>query len=137
MPWKADYVEALVGAGQTQRAIGILEELEWQGRAAQSRWAAASSLRCRTLLGENNWENIGQEALVALNGLPIEQGRAHLVLGERYRRHRRTSEARRHLKAAAEIFASCGANPWAARAQRSWARLAHPPNGELGREDCY
>jgi len=40
----------------------------------------------------------------------------HLTYGERLRRDRDTSGARRHLSAAREIFNQLGATPWAARA---------------------
>ncbi len=94
VPWKADYVEALVGAGQPEQARESLAKLEAQARATQSRWATGASQRCRTLIGDSDWEALGREAIATLHGLPIEQARAHLVLGEQLRRARRLREAR-------------------------------------------
>ena len=47
---------------------------------------------------------------------PFDLARIHLTYGERLRRDRATGDARRHLRAAREIFDQLGATPWAARA---------------------
>jgi DNA-binding CsgD family transcriptional regulator len=47
---------------------------------------------------------------------PFDLARIHLNFGERLRRLKVTSEARRHLTAALDTFRQLGAEPWAARA---------------------
>jgi DNA-binding CsgD family transcriptional regulator len=47
---------------------------------------------------------------------PFDLARVHLAYGERLRRDRATSDARRHLSAAREIFSQLSAAPWVARA---------------------
>jgi DNA-binding CsgD family transcriptional regulator len=96
----------------------MLNDLERQGRAAGSPWAQAVSLRCRAILNDEDWETLGNQAITDLEGLPLDQGRAHLIVGERLRRVRQPNDARRHLRSAGQLFASCGATPWAARAER-------------------
>ncbi|MEU7860738.1 AAA family ATPase [Nonomuraea sp. NPDC049141] len=49
---------------------------------------------------------------------PFDLARIHLTYGSHLRRINRTSDARRHLTAATEIFHRLGAIPWAARADR-------------------
>jgi len=48
---------------------------------------------------------------------PWEAARTHLAFGERLRRERRKTEARTHLRAAAELFDRLGAAPWSDRAR--------------------
>ena len=60
---------------------------------------------------------------------PFDLARVHLTYGERRRRDRDTSDARRHLSAAREIFNQLGAAPWAARASselRATGQLVGP-----------
>jgi DNA-binding CsgD family transcriptional regulator len=116
--WRADYVEALAGAGRTGQALEELDNLERQGRAAQSPWALAASLRCRALLADKDWETFGHQAIAELEDFPLDQARTHLIVGERLRRERRPTDARRHLRSAAHMFVLCGATPWATRAER-------------------
>ena len=47
---------------------------------------------------------------------PFDLARVQLAYGERLRRGKVTSEARRHLTAAVETFQRLGARPWAVRA---------------------
>jgi DNA-binding NarL/FixJ family response regulator len=47
---------------------------------------------------------------------PYEEARTELVLGERLRRRRLRSDARKHLRAAFDTFERLGAQPWADRA---------------------
>jgi DNA-binding CsgD family transcriptional regulator len=118
VPWKADYVEALAQAGQSRQAWRVLEDLERQAHAVGCTSAMAAARRCRTLLGEDLADDLGEAAIAASEGFPIEQARAHLILGERLRRERRVAEARGHLRTAVQTFVRCGASPWAARAER-------------------
>jgi DNA-binding CsgD family transcriptional regulator len=49
-------------------------------------------------------------------GLPVQEARTRLVLGELLRRERRTTAARRELRAVAAAFERMGAHPWLGRA---------------------
>jgi DNA-binding CsgD family transcriptional regulator len=57
---------------------------------------------------------------------PFDLARMHLTYGERLRRDRATSDARRHLSAAREIFTQLGAAPWAARASGELRATGQP-----------
>jgi DNA-binding CsgD family transcriptional regulator len=49
-------------------------------------------------------------------GLPFDRARLELRFGELLRRARRRTDARRHLRAALDLFAQLGAAPWEQRA---------------------
>lgn len=57
---------------------------------------------------------------------PFDLARVHLTYGERLRRDRATSDARRHLSAAQDIFSQLGAAPWAARASSELRATGQP-----------
>jgi DNA-binding CsgD family transcriptional regulator len=57
---------------------------------------------------------------------PFDLARMHLTYGERLRRDRATSDARRHLSAARGIFDQLGAAPWAARASGELRATGQP-----------
>ena len=60
----------------------------------------------------------GREALDRFDEVPLrtETARTHLLLGEWLRRRNRRSDAREHLRAAADMFESMGAAAFAGRA---------------------
>src|SRR5262249_6948318 len=82
-------------------------------------WALALGARCRALLSEGvSAENDFVEAL-RLHGesdRPFDRARTALLFGEFLRRERRRTDAREHLRAAAETFATLRATPWEERA---------------------
>ncbi|MFI5906054.1 LuxR C-terminal-related transcriptional regulator [Dactylosporangium sp. NPDC051541] len=107
-----DRVEAAIRAGRratAEAATARLANWPWP-----SNWAKAALDRCNASLGQD---------VSVRTDLPWEAARTHLVLGERLRRERRKTEARGHLRAAAELFDRLGAVPWADRA-RSELRAA-------------
>ncbi len=57
---------------------------------------------------------------------PFDLARVHLTYGERLRRDRATSDARRHLGAAREIFNQLGAARWVARASSELRATGQP-----------
>jgi DNA-binding CsgD family transcriptional regulator len=57
---------------------------------------------------------------------PFDLPRVHLTYGERLRRDRATSDARRHLSAAREIFNQLSAAPWVARASSELRATGQP-----------
>jgi DNA-binding CsgD family transcriptional regulator len=65
---------------------------------------------------------------------PFDLARIHLTYGERLRRDRATSDARRHLSSARDIFNQLSAAPWVARAS-SELRAASQPAAHDQRPD--
>jgi DNA-binding NarL/FixJ family response regulator len=55
--------------------------------------------------------------------MPFERARSQLLVGQLFRRRRRTRPARDNLQAAAVVFEDLGSPLWAARARRELARL--------------
>ncbi|MER7273426.1 LuxR family transcriptional regulator [Dactylosporangium sp. NPDC000244] len=103
-----DRVEAAVRAGRRERAEAACARLEAWAATGTSPWADAALTRCRALL---------TDSLDVPGGFPWEAARTRLAIGERLRRERRKTEARTHLRAAAELFDRLGAAPWSARAR--------------------
>jgi len=94
-------------------------------------WALARAARCRGLVADDaSFEPCFVEALRYhdLTSDSFERGPSHLCFGERLRRARRRTHARRELRCAFEIFDELGATPWAER-----ARLELPATGETAR----
>ncbi len=74
--------------------------------------------RAEALLERRTPDEAFAEAVRLSRGLtPFERSRTELVYGEWLRRQRRPSEARAHLRDAADLFRSLGALPWAERAE--------------------
>ncbi len=117
--WNADLVEAYVRLGRTGDAARELETLEEQGRATGSRWAAATSARCRGLLAdEDGYEPLLLSALeLHGNEEPYERARTELCLGRRRRHSRHRAAARAVLHQALSTFETLGAEPWAEQAR--------------------
>ncbi|MEU4325551.1 helix-turn-helix transcriptional regulator [Nonomuraea dietziae] len=107
-------IEAAVRLGQPRRAASAVRLFTaWADRVGQP-WASAVALRCQALLADDV-DTFAQA--VQIRTYPFEQARTELLYGERLRRDRRTSEARGHLRGAAETFERLGARPWAERAR--------------------
>jgi DNA-binding CsgD family transcriptional regulator len=116
VPWRANYVEALVLTGRPEEAERELAVLERQAETTGRVAARAAALRCRGLLAtEDDYEARFAAALELHRETPIafEEGRTQLALGGRRRRARRRGDARAPLRAALEIFERLGARPWA------------------------
>jgi DNA-binding CsgD family transcriptional regulator len=118
--WRPDLIEALIRAGRTEDAARQLAVLERQAAATGGVWARAAALRCRGLLAsdEEDFRAPLQEALAlhAGLGMPFEEARTRLALGERLRRAKARAEAREPLQAALATFERLGAAAWAERA---------------------
>ena len=114
--WAADLVEAHARSGQLDDAWLELRQLEDEAQQTGRAWALATSARCRGLLAdEDGFASHFEEALSAHAELdaPFERARTELCYGERLRRARRVTEARRHLRAALDVFDRLDAAPWA------------------------
>jgi DNA-binding CsgD family transcriptional regulator len=73
--------------------------------------------RCEALVGRGSPEPAFERALeLATTLAPFQRARTQLLYGEWLRRERRRTDARTHLRAAAETFGALGATPWQARA---------------------
>jgi DNA-binding CsgD family transcriptional regulator len=126
----ADYAEALIAAGELNRAHEVLDRLEGRGRQLGRRWALATSARCRALLAMAHGDADGaahalQSAFAWHDGLPIpfELGRTHLVAGEIHRRCKHKKLAAEQLRSALDIFDRLGAPLWSRRAGAELARV--------------
>lgn len=130
----ADLVEALMRVGRRAEAEEAFDRLLERAEATGDRWARSAVERCRGLLGpadeiesrlHRSLEILGDEYM-----LP-EAARTRLVLGERLRRERRRSAARRELGLAQDGFERIGARLWADRAARELAAAEGSAGNDL------
>jgi DNA-binding NarL/FixJ family response regulator len=115
----SDAVEAIVRAGlPTEDGEAPLALLRDWARHAPSPSNLSLVARAEALLERRAPDAGFAEAVRLSRGLtPLERARTELLYGEWLRRQRRPSEARGHLREAAELFRSLGARPWAQRAE--------------------
>lgn len=130
-----DLVEALVRAGDQEHAAEVADRYaRWVGGTAAP-GALALAARCRALTGDDADAGFAESLrLHALADAPLELARTELLLGERLRRERRRSEARGHLRAAAENFRRAGAAAWAERALGELRATGEPTRGAAPKE---
>ena len=125
-----DEIEALVRLGDLDAAEALTEELERRGellhRPSLSAVAARSRGLALAMRGETQAavEHIGR-AMTAFNelGMPFEEARALLVLGEVHRRGKHKRAGREALEAAVAAFEGLGAPLWADKARAELARI--------------
>jgi DNA-binding CsgD family transcriptional regulator len=114
-----DLVEAAVRTGRGAEAAAHVAALHEAGIARLSpRLALLVSGSAALAASARDTSGLFEQAL-AIAGAdrwPFEQARVELAYGERLRRDRAMTAARRHLTAAQETFERLGARPWAARA---------------------
>jgi DNA-binding CsgD family transcriptional regulator len=125
-----DAVEALIALDQVPRATAVLELFARLAERLERPWALASVARCRGLLaaaqGDLDAALLSAEDAVARwrrLEMPIELGRALLVLGLVRRRRGDRRLARDALTEALAVFRDRGATPWADRATEELARI--------------
>ncbi len=113
-----DAVEAAIRADRPEDVARHLARFEdWAQRSSDPK-ALALLARCRALVDEPHAEEHFDRAIDLSDSLaPFERGRTELLYGEWLRRQRRRIDARRHLRAALELFGRLGVSPWEARAQ--------------------
>jgi DNA-binding CsgD family transcriptional regulator len=114
-----DAVEAVVRAGLSLELAQapIARFRAWTGRTPT---AARRSLlaRCEALVEERPPDEAFRESLELSSALsPFQKARSELLCGEWLRRQRKRTDARAHLRTAAELFRSLGADPWEERAE--------------------
>ncbi|WP_433436520.1 AAA family ATPase [Nonomuraea sp. CA-141351] len=110
-----DLVEALVRAGEQDRAAAASARYEQWSRHTTSPEQAALAARCRALLSTGGAADGHFEQSLRLHtrsDSALEHARTQLLLGEQLRRGRRRSQAQQHLRAAAETFRSLGTLAW-------------------------
>lgn len=113
-------VEAGVRAGHREAAGAALGRMTERAQAAGTPWGLGLLARCQALMGaDGNAEARYMDSVKLLSQVPVALDRAHtqLLFGEWLRRRRRRGEARVHLRAAHQLFDSCGAVPLADRAR--------------------
>lgn len=130
VPFVADAVEALVGAGRIDDALPLVDWFETCSAALNRAPLDAIAMRCRGLALATRGDveaaqDALQRALAAHDRFPIafERARTLLVLGQLQRRLRARRAARGSLAAARSAFDALGAILWVARADAELARL--------------
>jgi DNA-binding CsgD family transcriptional regulator len=124
LPITADLAEALVRAGHVDQARALVAEFEHEARQVERPHALSLAYRCRGLLADHDaFDTEFETALEHDEELPrpLERARTHLCWGERLRRAKRRTEARRKLNAACEELDRLGSTLWARRAQAELA----------------
>jgi DNA-binding CsgD family transcriptional regulator len=125
-----DAVEALVQLGELERADALLTTFESRSHELERAWTISASARCRSLLLAEQGDLSGalaaaEQALIGQEDLelPLELGRAFLVLGRIRRRRKEKRLAKAALEEALRIFDSIGARPWAVQARAELRRV--------------
>jgi DNA-binding CsgD family transcriptional regulator len=127
-----DAVEAMITLGEHTRAEALLEPFAERSVLLGRAWTLAVARRCRAMLlaARGEIDAARTEAIAAVQGLesmemPVELGRAFLLLGQIERRRRQRRASRTALETAARIFGGVGAALWEERAraelERTWA----------------
>jgi len=119
--WLADLVEAALHTGRRDLARAALSGPGSSVAAGESLTLRARMARAEALLADDDGVDVAfGRALALLAESPdvaFERARTELCYGERLRRGRRRTYARRHLRSALLAFERLGAAPWAARAR--------------------
>ncbi|MFG2039697.1 ATP-binding protein [Dactylosporangium sp. NPDC048998] len=131
-----DLVEAAVRTGRTVEARAHVEAMRAAGVAALSTRMALIQAVTEVLVLDDEAATTRLESLLASPAADrwlFEASRARLALGERLRRTRSASQARRHLLAARDGFAAMAAAPWLERTHTELRatkyRLTDVPSG--------
>jgi DNA-binding CsgD family transcriptional regulator len=115
-----ELIEATVRAGAPDLARDVRARLVERARAAGTDWALGVAARSEALLADDQAaEELHLEAVDRLGRtrMAVDLARAHLLYGEWLRRQRRRIDARRHLRAAHDLFSDFGTEAFAERAR--------------------
>lgn len=110
-----DIVEVLVRLGRLDEARTASEQFFVSAAAKGQPFALARAARTRALIAaDGRYEETFEEALRHHRATTdvFEMARTELSYGERLRRSRQRVEARKHLRAALNLFDQLGAAPW-------------------------
>ncbi|MEV6926682.1 LuxR family transcriptional regulator [Dactylosporangium sp. NPDC051485] len=114
-----DVVEAAVRTGRSAEAAAHVAAARTSGVAGMSARLAMTIEGAAALAATDEEAPARFAASLAVAGgerWPFDRARIALAYGERLRRGKATTEARRHLTAALDTFQRLDARPWAARA---------------------
>jgi DNA-binding CsgD family transcriptional regulator len=114
-----DLVEAAVRTGHPAEAAAHVEAARAAGVAAMSgRLAMTVDAAAALVAPDEQAGGLFERALAVADGgrWPFERARIALAYGERLRRAKANTEARRHLTTALDTFKRLDARPWIARA---------------------
>jgi DNA-binding NarL/FixJ family response regulator len=124
-----DAVEAMVAVGRLDAAEEITAILEANGARLERVWMKAVGARCRGMLLAACGDVEGAAAAVtrAMDehsrlGMPFEQARTQLLLGQIQRRQRRRDASTATLGSALAAFEKMGTPLWADRARAELSR---------------
>jgi DNA-binding CsgD family transcriptional regulator len=123
-PALPELVEAAMRCDQPELARRAVGQLAMTTTPSGTHWAAGLECLCRALIaGDDGAESLFAESLehLAHTRITTSFARARLLYGEWLRRQGRRIDARDQLRAAQDIFASMGAEAFAARAGRELA----------------
>ena len=128
--WLPDLLDALLAAGELERAEGALVPWEERARALDRPWALAIAARTRALLyaARRDLESAFacfDESLAehARAQDPFQHARTLLALGATQRRAKQRGAARATLEQALAVFARLPAPLWAEKARAELARI--------------
>jgi DNA-binding CsgD family transcriptional regulator len=139
-PLSIEPLEALIAAGDLERARPLLQRYLNEARAIESPMLLAAGERCRGLLatGERDLAAARKSFETALaaqqqSEWPFELGRTLLAAGRVERRAKQKRAARQSLTGALAIFDRLGARLWADQTQAELGRIGGraPSTGEL------
>ncbi|WP_411144292.1 LuxR C-terminal-related transcriptional regulator [Streptomyces sp. x-80] len=132
VPWPSDLAEALIAAGEHERAAAVIDEVRDTTLRLGRTGAAMSLLRAEALLRAGSGDLAGavsdlREAAERHQslGLPLEHGRDLLALGAVERRRRHVTAALTCWQDAAAVFERAEARPWLDGARAAMHRFAH------------
>jgi DNA-binding CsgD family transcriptional regulator len=123
-PALPELVEAAMRCEQPELARRAVGQLAVTTAPSGTHWAAGLECLCRALIvGDDDAEALFAESLehLAHTRITTSFARARLLYGEWLRRQGRRIDARDQLRAARDMFASMGAEAFAARAERELA----------------
>ena len=119
-PVLPDLVEALLAAGEVERAAAAGRELDRISRGLDRPWLRALAARCEGVVAEARGEEASAVAAFeralqehGLQDRPLDRARTLLAYGTMQRRQRRKSSARELLESALQLFEAAGAAQWA------------------------
>ncbi len=115
----ADAIEAILRAGQPRElADAPLARIRAWAELLPTAARRSVLARCEALLGHQPPDQAFTQAVELAHALsPFERARTELLYGEWLRREHKRTQARAHLRAAAELFRTLGTVPWAQRAE--------------------
>ena len=130
-PVAGDLAEALVQAGEHERAEAVTARLSLLATRQHHPWGSVTAARCRAVIrlaGDYDQQAADELADAAAGyehlGLRFDQARALLVLGHEQRRANKRGAARETLARAQHVFDVLGCSGWSARVAEELGRVS-------------